>query len=185
MELLKGWISTLCTVIVILSIAHIILPNSSVKKHVKFAFSLIILSVMLSPIIDILTMNRNIDEAVLKEKVSISKEKENEKKSFYDEGAILKSIERNLEKSLKDEFYESDFEVSLVGKINFDEIKLNVEKAEVIVLDKKRVKKVDKIFVGEEKLDKKEKKDSFLEKIEKFVEKELEISNENINVSYA
>ena len=33
MELLKNWISTLCVVIVIISIAHIILPNSSIKKH--------------------------------------------------------------------------------------------------------------------------------------------------------
>ena len=39
--------------------------------------------------------------------------------------------------------------------------------------------------VGKEKVNKEEKKDSFLEKIEKFVEKELEISHENIIVSYA
>ena len=173
MELLKNWISTLCVVIVIISIAHIILPNSSIKKHVKFAFSLIILSVMLSPIIGLLTMNKDIDET------------DEEKKSLYDEEAILKSVEKNLEKSLKDEFYENEFEVNLIGKIDFDEVKFNIEKAEITVLDEKKVKKVDKVVVGKEKVNKEEKKDSFLEKIEKFVEKELEISHENIIVSYA
>ena len=170
MELLKNWISTLCVVIVIISIAHIILPNSSIKKHVKFAFSLIILSVMLSPIIGLLTMNKDIDETVFQEKISDVTRSDEEKKSLYDEEAILKSVEKNLEKSLKDEFYENEFEVNLIGKIDFDE---------------KKVKTVDKVVVGKEKVNKEEKKDSFLEKIEKFVEKELEISHENIIVSYA
>ncbi|WEV15270.1 hypothetical protein PL325_11215 [Clostridium perfringens D] len=107
------------------------------------------------------------------------------KKSLYDEEAILKSVEKNLEKSLKNEFYENEFEVNLIGKIDFDEVKFNIEKAEITVLDEKKVKKVDKVVVGKEKVNKEEKKDSFLEKIEKFVEKELEISHENIIVSYA
>ena len=182
MELLKNWISTLCVVIVIISIAHIILPNSSIKKHVKFAFSLIILSVMLSPIIGLLTMNKDIDETVFQDKISDVTRSDEEKKSLYDEEAILKSVEKNLEKSLKDEFYENEFEVNLIGKIDFDEVKFNIEKAEITVLDEK---KVDKVVVGKEKVNKEEKKDSFLEKIEKFVEKELEISHENIIVSYA
>ena len=172
MELLKNWISTLCVVIVIISIAHIILPNSSIKKHVKFAFSLIILSVMLSPIIGLLTMNKDIDETVFQDKISDVTRSDEEKKSLYDEEAILKSVEKNLEKSLKDEFYENEFEVNLIGKIDFDEVKF-------------KLKKVDKVVVGKEKVNKEEKKDSFLEKIEKFVEKELEISHENIIVSYA
>ena len=175
MELLKNWISTLCVVIVIISIAHIILPNSSIKKHVKFAFSLIILSVMLSPIIGLLTMNKDIDETVFQEKISDVTRSDEEKKSLYDEEAILKSVEKNLEKSLKDEFYENEFEVNLIGKIDFDEVKFK----------KKKVKKADKVVVGKEKVNKEEKKDSFLEKVEKFVEKELEISHENIIVSYA
>ena len=97
----------------------------------------------------------------------------------------FKSVEENLEKSLKDEFYENEFEVNLIGKIDFDEVKFNIEKAEITVLDEKKVKKVDKVVVGKEKVNKEEKKDSFLEKVEKFVEKELEISHENIIVSYA
>lgn len=184
MELLKNWISTLCVVIVIISIAHIILPNSSVKKHVKFVFSLIILSVMLSPIIGLLNFNQKIDENAFENKINGAVENQEEKVSLYDEEAILENIERNLEQALKDEFYENEFEVNLIGKIDFDDVRVNIEKAEIKVLDKKKVKKVEKVVVGEEKLNKEEKKDSFLEKVEKFVEKELEISHENIIVSY-
>lgn len=184
MELLKNWISTLCVVIVIISIAHIILPNSSVKKHVKFVFSLIILSVMLSPIIGLLNFNQEIDENAFENKINGPVENQEEKVSLYDEEAILENIERNLEQALKDEFYENEFEVNLIGKIDFDDVRVNIEKAEIKVLDKKKVKKVEKVVVGEEKLNKEEKKDSFLEKVEKFVEKELEISHENIIVSY-
>ena len=130
-------------------------------------------------------MNKDIDETVFQDKISEATSEAQEKKSLYDEEAILKSVEKNLEKSLKDEFYENEFEVNLIGKIDFDEVKFNIEKAEITVLDEKKVKRVDKVVVGKEKGNKEEKKDSFLEKIEKFVEKELEISHENIIVSYA
>ena len=42
-------------------------------------------------------------------------------------------IPKNLEKSLKNEFYENEFEVNLIGKIDFDEVKFNIEKAEITV----------------------------------------------------
>ncbi|EGT3615735.1 stage III sporulation protein AF [Clostridium perfringens] len=184
MELLKNWISTLCVVIVIISIAHIILPNSSVKKHVKFVFSLIILSVMLSPIIGLLNFNKEIDENAFENKISGALDQREENTSLYDDEDILESVERNLEKALKDEFYENEFEVKLIGKVDFDDIRINIEKAEIKVLGEKKVKKVEKVVVGEEKINEEEKKDSFLEKVEKFVEKELEISHENIIVSY-
>ena len=124
-------------------------------------------------------------ETVFQEKINDVTKSNEGKKSLYDEEAILKSVEKNLEKSLKDEFYEKEFEVNLIGKINFDEVKFNIEKAEITILDEKKVKRVDKVVVGKEKVNKEEKKDSFLEKVEKFVEKELEISHENIIVSYA
>ena len=95
MELLKNWISTLCVVIVIHTIfAHIILPNSSIKKHVKFAFSLIILSVMLSPIIGLLTMNKDIDETVFQGKNKWCYKIWWGKKSLYDEEAILRVLRK-------------------------------------------------------------------------------------------
>ncbi len=97
---------------------------------------------MLSPIIGLLTMNKDIDETVLQEKISdVTRFDEEKKKSLYDEEAILKSVEKNLEKSLKDEFYENEFEVNLIGKIDFDEVKFNIEKAEITVLDEKKKSK--------------------------------------------
>ncbi len=83
-------------------------------------------------------MNKDIDETVFQDKISEVKSEAQEKKSLYDEEAILKSVEKNLEKSLKDEFYENEFEVNLIGKIDFDEVKFNIEKAEITVLDEKK-----------------------------------------------
>lgn len=185
MELLKSWISTLCVVIVIVSIAHIILPNASIKKHVKFTFSLIILSVMLSPIINILTFNKDIDEKIFDEHISSAFKDNEENPSLYDEEIIWESVEENLETALKDEFYENDFKVNLKGNMNSNSMDVNIQRAEIKVFDEKKVKKVEKVVIGEEKLEKEESKDPFLEKIEKFVEKELEISRENIIVSYS
>lgn len=185
MELLKNWISTLCIVVVIVSIAHIILPNSSIKKHVKFTFSLIILSVMLAPILNLLTFNNEVKDFDFSYKNTIEREAfKEERESFYDDKAILLSIENNLEKALKDEFYEKEFLVSLEGEVSFDEVKFNIKKANIKVLDNKKIKKVEKIKIGDDLEKKEEKKDAFLSKVEKFVEKELEISNENINVFY-
>lgn len=186
MELLKNWISTLCVVVVIVSIAHIILPNASIKKHVKFVFSLIILSVMLSPILGILNFDLENYEKKFSYEEAFKEEKNEENSSFYDNEALLKSVENNLEKALQDEFYENEFKVSLEGEVDFENIEFNINKAKIEVFKDKKVKKVEKIKIGEETEKKEEvNKDSFLVKVEKFVEKELEISNENIIVSYA
>lgn len=185
MELLKSWISTLCVVIVIVSIAHIILPNASIKKHAKFAFSLIILSIMLYPIINLLSFNKGVDIKIFEENVNGTLQEKEDKYSLYDEEIMWKSLEENLEAVLKDEFYENDFEVNLNGKMDLNSMEVNIQNAKIKVVDEKRVKKVEKIIIGEEKVEKEEGKDAFLEKVEKFVEKELKISHENIIVSYS
>ena len=185
MEILKTWISNLCVAVVIMTIAQIILPNSSIKKHSKFAFSLIILAITLSPIINLLNFNKGIDEKVFQESIAYNSKNKKEITSFYDEKFILESIEENLKSALKDEFYENDFDVSLKGEIDFESMNMNIKDVEVKVLENKKVKKVDKIEIGKEKRNKEEIKDPFLIKVEKFVEKELEISNENIYVSYS
>lgn len=184
MELLKGWISTLCIAVVFVSIAHIILPNSSIKKHAKFTFSLIILAIMISPIIKLLNLNENIENSTFKESMAYEFKKENEDVSLYDEEIIMAGIKDNLVTALKDEFYENDFVVSLEGNIDLKGMNVDIKGVEVRVLDNKKVEKVKKIVIGEEKIQKEENKDSFLKKVEKFVEKELEISHEHIYVSY-
>ena len=56
---------------------------------------------MLSPIIGLLTMNKDIDETVFQEKISDITRSDEEKKSLYDEEAILKSVEKKLRKVIK------------------------------------------------------------------------------------
>lgn len=185
MEILKTWISNLCVAVVIMTIAQIILPNTSIKKHSKFAFSLIILAITLAPIINLLNFNKGTDENFFQESMTYELNSKKEIASFYDEKFILESIEENLINTLKDEFYENEFDVSLKGEIDFQSMNMNIKEVNVKVLENKKVKKVDKIEIGKEKRGKEKIKDDFLEKVESFVEKELKIPNENIYVSYS
>ena len=61
MENLKSLAVTLTTLIIFVSMANVILPRNSMKNHVKFVLSLIVLAAMVIPITNILSLGKNLD----------------------------------------------------------------------------------------------------------------------------
>ncbi len=61
MEILKNLAVTIATLIVFVSMANIILPKNSMKNHVKFVLSLIVLAAMIIPITDFLSLGKDLE----------------------------------------------------------------------------------------------------------------------------
>ncbi|MDO4403358.1 MAG: stage III sporulation protein AF [Clostridiaceae bacterium] len=79
MENLKSLAVTLTTLIIFVSMANVILPRNSMKNHVKFVLSLIVLAAMVIPITNILSLGKNLDNYDLE---SIVLEDESYEKTF-------------------------------------------------------------------------------------------------------
>ena len=106
--------------------------------------------------------------------------KENKRRFSSSENFVSNLIEINKFNNLVNEYKNEYFTDSKIKSLQ-----KNFITSYEYILENKKVKKVDKIEIGKEKRNKEEIKDPFLIKVEKFVEKELEISNENIYVSYS
>lgn len=53
MDIIKEWVTNLFILILMLSFAEIILPESSIGKYVKFIFSLVIMAAVIYPVFGI------------------------------------------------------------------------------------------------------------------------------------
>lgn len=54
MEIVKQWVSNLFIIISAITFIEILLPESSIRKYLKFVFSLVIMATILYPIIYLL-----------------------------------------------------------------------------------------------------------------------------------
>lgn len=189
MEIFKQWASTLCITVIFISLAHIMLNTSIMKNHVKFALSLILLSVMIVPIVKFLSLENEIDTINYnyKDNVDNNNNKDNkEVKEFYNNDLLIENLEKTLSKTLKNEYSTKSFNVSIKGKIDFNAVEINIDSVLVEVEDNNKVKKVQKVVISKSKENKaiKEQNDEFSEKVKKFISEELKIEKNKINVVY-
>lgn len=54
MDMIKQWVSNLFIIITALSFIEILLPDTSMRKYLKFIFSLVIMATVLYPVIYII-----------------------------------------------------------------------------------------------------------------------------------
>ncbi|MDD4563882.1 MAG: stage III sporulation protein AF [Eubacteriales bacterium] len=50
MEIVKEWVKNIFIIIVTITFVEILLPHGSIRKYLKFIFSLIIMAIILSPL---------------------------------------------------------------------------------------------------------------------------------------
>ena len=68
MELLKGFVITLVTTIIFMTAVELIAPDNSMKKYIKFILGLLLISVILTPIVAMLTKGESVlTKEILKE----------------------------------------------------------------------------------------------------------------------
>lgn len=184
MENLKNLTVTLTTLIVFVSMANIILPKNSIKKHVKFVLSLIVLASMVVPITNFLSFDMNINNYDLE---SIILEEESEHNTFNDEennnDFMLSSLEKSVKNLLTDKFSGNNFYVKIEGNIDIGNANVDITNVLVEVSNKKK-SKIQKVIIGDVDNNINDESDDFKNEIKDFLLEELGVSQDIIKVNY-
>lgn len=185
MELIKTFVINLVTTLVFMTAIELIAPDNNMKKYIKFVLGLILIAILLNPIIEFASKGeKTINDAVStcekelqasSDNYTSEKEKDNLTKSFKD------NFKKNCEKILSDKYKDTQFESTLDGKIDFDNMKFNVKSLRVGIKDK-NVKKIQKIVIDNYESESYE--DEKQKEIREFLSTEIGIDKGKIIVYY-
>lgn len=154
MEEIKGFVITLVTMLILISAIELISPENSMKKYIKFVLGCILIAVMISPLINFLGDGEELLVSKIDSYLSMPKEDIEVSSSFEESQdtrseVVLNNIEDNLNRLLKEQYNDSDFNVKIQGNIDMDNIEYSIEKIEVGVKDS-GILNVEKIVINEE-----------------------------------
>lgn len=191
-EALKNIVITLVTVLIFISAVEILSPNNKMKKYIKFALGLILISVILNPIINLLSNGqkgiadsiKNYEEMFSKDgsKLNLdsvstlsSNDKQDNKKQIF-----IDNFNKNCDNLLKNKFKDMTFKSQLDCDVDFNKLNLNIKKLKIGVSDNK-INKIKKVVVNKEKTNAKEENDKYSEIIN-YISNELDVPKEKIEV---
>lgn len=193
MGTLKNIVITLVTMLIFISAVELIAPNNKMKKYIKFILGLILISVILNPIIELISNGeKNVAgsieryESVFsqnKDKANLDKDtvKTNEAKGDNRKKAFINNFNKNCDNLLKNKFENKIFKSEVDCDVNFTDITLSVKKLKIGIGENK-VNKIKKIQIkNKEESNKQEVNEKYSEIIE-FASKELNIPKEKIEV---
>lgn len=151
METLTNFVVTLVTMIILMTAIELIAPDNSIKKYLKFVLGLILISVMLTPIISLISKGeKQITSAISKYKEnpldSIKKDNDNSVNQTK-EKTFEKNLEKNCEKILKSQFTNRDFQSEVTCNLDLENMTYSIDKVSIGVKDKS-IKKVQKIEIN-------------------------------------
>ncbi len=184
MEVLRGWSITFVTLIIFVSMANIILPKSSIKNHVKFVLSLIILASMVIPITNFVSLGNKMEdydlESMILEESSYTSSEDSEN---YSNEYMLSSLEKSIKNLLADEYSGSNFNVKMEGNIDIGNAKVDITSVFVEV-SSTNVNKIQRVIIGDIDNNYSDESDFFKNEIKDFISQELGVDKEVIKVNY-
>lgn len=187
MEIIKGWIANICTVVLFITAVEMILPDNSLKKYAKFVLGLILMTVIINPIMkvfdknfDINIMSTNVEKAI--EVREAKSNMEEYKKNNLN--ATLETFNSNLKKlseeKLKEKFKDMDFEVKVKSDFENDQVKIISIEAGV---KEKGIQKIKKVTVESFKSEKESiSENKRFDEVKQFLSKELNIQEKIIKI---
>lgn len=186
MEVVNKYIIILVSTLVLMTAVELIAPDNNMKKYLKFVLGLILISVMLTPIMDFVNNGevaitsliedyeneyKNLDE------LKSSKEYESTKVDSF-----TKKLNLNCKKILEEKFKDISFTCESKCGVDYEKMTYTISEISIKVKNSK-VQKVEKIEIGTEKINNNE--DELLKEIKKYLSEELEISESKIAVNYS
>ncbi|WP_195925297.1 stage III sporulation protein AF [Sarcina ventriculi] len=184
MENLKSLAVTLTTLIIFVSMANVILPISSMKNHVKFVLSLIVLAAMVIPITNMLSLGKNLDNYDLE---SIVLEDESYEKTFnekeYNSDFMMNSLKKTMQNSLNNKFNGNNFIVEMEGDIDIGNAVVDITNV-LIEVSSKQVSKIQKVIIGDIDSNYADESDNFKNEIKDFLSEEFGIDKDVIKINY-
>lgn len=188
MDIINKFVITLVSTLILMSAVELISPDNSMKKYLKFVLGLILISVMLSPIIEFVNKGDKVITTLIKdyekefESINYSESIVNNKN--IKEESLVKNINSNCERILKERFIDIDFTCDAKCEIDYEKMTFDLEKIEIEIKDNK-VRKIEKIQIGEAKDNKENTEDDLQKKIKDYLSEELKISRNRIIVNYS
>lgn len=178
MDFLKQYSITIVSAVIFITLVLMILPDSSMKKYVKFLLGLILISVFITPIYSL--FNKNIDVFSYQSKLDYYLEKSEKSYKDYESESIentAESFRQNLNKVISEKLllkytgYKFTVDTDIVfnsdNKFVINKVNINYKS--------NKIKKVGK--VGEKKILSDEEK-----KIIEYVSSEFDIKKDLINI---
>jgi stage III sporulation protein AF len=188
MDIIKEFVITLVSTIVLITAVEIILPDNSMKKYSKFILGAMLISVILNPIVKFFT---NGEETITKKILAydsnnLYKEETNKKGKEIQLESFKGNLSKNINNMLQNEFEDYEFRNYVKCDVNLNNIDIDIKEVTVYVKEKKKgvirkIKKIDKVDISDNKTEEK-KSDSKYENIRTFLSKELKIEKEKIKV---
>lgn len=149
METLTNFVVTLVTMIILMTAIELIAPDNSIKKYLKFVLGLILISVMLTPIISLISKGeKQITNVIAKYSENplkaIEKDEDNSANQAK-EKTFEKNLEKNCEKILKSQFANKDFQSEVTCNLDLENMTYSIDKVSIGVKDKsiKRIQKIE------------------------------------------
>ncbi|MDV4152168.1 stage III sporulation protein AF [Clostridium sp. AL.422] len=151
MDEIKGFVTTLVSMIILISAIELISPDNSMKKYLKFVLGTILIAVMISPIVSLLgkgegaltnTISKYIDLADSKSNIS-----NDENELSTSEIAFKENLEENCNRLLKEKFKDFEFISSIDCEVNMKDITYLINEVEVGVKSNE-VSKIEKIIIN-------------------------------------
>lgn len=192
MEILKDWVSDICVSILFMTAVELVLPENSIKKYSKFVLGLIFIVVVINPFISFIKQDGNLYKDITLNEDYVNKFGdyiENNLGEYTDrikEGTI-KSFESNLSRNcvnlLKNNFKRNGFEVSVSVSYEGENFKINEVNVKVNDSIIKDIEPIEEVVINRKRNNIKNNKDNSLSReIKKLLSKELNISENIINV---
>ncbi|MGL4741957.1 MAG: stage III sporulation protein AF [Sarcina sp.] len=174
MEYLKEFAITLTTISVFIVAVELVMPENSMKKYQHFVLSLIMLAVMITPIIKLFNVDtdfaRNI-ERFIDEELSVNGG------DFYEtevgNSFVVQNLEVSCRKLLEEKIENYKFDVEILGNMDLNEFKMNIEKID-IAANMKNVKDKEEINIEITK--------ELEDKVKNILVNELDIDSNKISV---
>lgn len=152
MEGIKEYIITLVSMIIIITSIEFIAPDNSMKKYIKFVMGLILISIMLTPVINIFTKDVSGFSESLENYLSVDSYEDYNKeleKDYAEKDVFKKNLEDNCRILLEEKFEGLNFELDIDCNLDSKEITYSINKIKVIVTEK-GTKKIQKVIINKE-----------------------------------
>ncbi len=183
MEVIKTFIVNLVTTLIFISAIELICPNNKMKKYIKFVLGLMLIAVILNPIITFFTKGEVfLEEAInsYEKELSVStlSKEDNKEEESYINKSFKENLNKNIEAILKEAFSKYDFKCKI--ECTYNNTKFSFENISIGV-SKKGIKKIKKVSLEDNY---KESYDEDLKEIKTYLSKELQVSEDIIEIYY-
>ncbi|AOR24943.1 stage III sporulation protein AF [Clostridium taeniosporum] len=192
MSLLKELVTTLVTALIFITAIELISPNNSMKKYLKFILGLVLITIILNPIVRIISKGEssiyesitdceqiflNYKDEIKSSDISKTDNSDLRKKAFEE------NFNKNCENLLKSKYPNKKFKSDIECMVNFNKMLFDIKKIR-IGISEKSISKIEKIRINTKKKYSEENNNGNrkYKEIVTFISEQLDIPKDKIEV---